>query len=240
MRDLTQMEVLTQKGPACGTTSLAMVIRFLTQDNGITPEAIDSEIRKLPGMFSAPIDLVGYARKKGLQAEEYNHYSIQQIRDLVTRGIPVMPLLELTPDNALDFKHWHWVVVVAIQGTNGHEIVIVNNPWGRQEKLYRKKFLKEWAHLKLLGLTFGYSNYAIAIGTKDDSLPPRHAEGVGPGNAVTKGIADIMNGFARVRRSYSFLGFSQMLWGILRSIFGAGYLVWSNISSWVGCILASR
>lgn len=63
------MEVLTQQGPACGTTSLAMIVGFLTEDSSVTPEGIDQEIRKLPGMFSAPVDLIAYARSKGLQAE---------------------------------------------------------------------------------------------------------------------------------------------------------------------------
>ena len=145
------MEVLSQKGPACGTTSLAMIIRLLTQDSGITPQDIDKEIRKLPGMFSAPLDLIAYARRKGLQAEKYNHNSLQQVEDLVAQGIPVMPLLDLTPDNALDFDQWHWVVVIAVEKTDGEKVLFINNPWGRQEKWREEKFLKEWAALSCWG-----------------------------------------------------------------------------------------
>ena len=36
MRDLREMKVLKQKGKACGTVSLAMVIAFLTGDDGLT------------------------------------------------------------------------------------------------------------------------------------------------------------------------------------------------------------
>ena len=111
MRDLKLMEVLAQQGPACGTTCFAMVIRFLTEDSDITPTDIDQEIRRLPGMFSAPTDLVMYARRKGLKAEEYNHSSLQQVKELVDQGIPAVPLLDLTPNNTLDFKNWQWVVI---------------------------------------------------------------------------------------------------------------------------------
>lgn len=229
MRNLQQMEVLSQKGPACGTTSLAMIIRFLTQDSGITPEDIDKEIRKLPGMFSAPLDLIAYVRKKGLQAEEYNHNSLQQVENLVAQGIPVMPLLDLTPDNALDFDQWHWVVVVAVEKINGRKILIINNPWGWQEEWGQEKFLKEWACLKLLGLTFGYNSYFIAVGTLGDSLPPCCAKGVGPANAISKGFADILNGFASLRYDHSLRGLSRTLGGVFRLLYGVVYMVKQNI-----------
>ena len=165
MRELKKMPVLVQQGPACGTTSLAMIIRFLAQDTGITPQDIDREIRKLPGMFSAPLDIISYAHKKGLQAKEYNHSSLQEVEKFVAQGIPVMPLLDLTPDKALDFNQWHWVVVVGVERANVDKRLIINNPWGHQEDWDTEKFSKEWACLRLLGLTFGYSNYLIAIGT---------------------------------------------------------------------------
>ena len=93
------MGVLTQKGPACGTTSLAMIIRFLIPESNISPEDIDKEIRKFPGMFTAPLDLIEYARKKGLKVKEYNHGTLEQIEQLLALGIPVMPLLDLTPES---------------------------------------------------------------------------------------------------------------------------------------------
>lgn len=229
MRNLKEMEILIQKGPACGTTSLAMMIRFLIQDSDITPEHIDKEIRRLPGMFSAPPDLVAYARMKGLQAEEYNHNSLQEVEDLIRQGIPVMPLLDLTPDNALDFDQWHWVVVVAVESTDGENILVINNPWGQQEEWGQDEFLEQWAHLKLLGLTFGYSNYFIAVGTRDDSLPPRRAAGVAPANAVTKGLADVLNGFASVRWHRNLRGLGQMLGGAFRLVYGALCLIGYNV-----------
>lgn len=232
MRDLTQMDVLRQKGPACGTTCLAMVIRFLTGDSAITPGDIDQRIRRLPGMFSAPSDLVMCARQKGLKAEEYNHNSLQQVKELVDQGIPVVPLLDLTPNNALDFQNWHWVVMVAVEEDDRPDRVVINNPWGQQEEWGKNEFLRQWAHLKLLGLTFGYSNYFIALGTPDDELPRRRVDGVAPANAVIKGLADVLNGFARVCFDRSPRGLGQILWGIFRLIYGIAYLLLSNIRSW--------
>jgi len=229
MRDLRQMEVLKQTGPACGTTSLAMIIRFLSQDKSITPQDIDKEIRKSPGMFSAPADLIAYARRKGLPAEEYNNGSLQQVEDLVTQGIPVMPLLDLTPENALDLDQWHWVVALAVEKHDGQKVIFINNPWGQQEEWAEEKFTKEWARLKLLGLTFGYNNYFIAVGGPGDSLPPRRAGGTGPANATTKGLADLLNGFYTVRRERKVSSLGQMLAGMFRLVYGVVSIVMYNL-----------
>ena len=229
MRNLKEMDILTQDGPSCGTTSLAMIIRFLTQDSNIAPEDIDKEIRRLPGMFSAPSDLIAYARRKGLQAEEYNYSSLKQVEDLVRQGIPVMPLLDQTPDNALDFDKWHWVVVVAVESANGKKKLVINNPWGEQQKWHQNKFLKQWAHLKLLCLTLGYSNYFIAVGTRDDRLPPRFGKGLASANAITKGLADVPNGFAAIRRGHILDGLGQILRGVFIFSYGVVRLLIYNI-----------
>jgi hypothetical protein len=229
MRDLRNMEVLTQQGPSCGTTSLAMIVRFLTGDNALTPADIDREIRRLPAMFSAPLDLMAYARCKGLRAEEYNSGSLQQLEDLVSRGIPLMALLDLTPDNALDFDQWHWVVVVAVTETGTGKTLTINNPWGRQEAWEAEKFLKEWAHLHMLGLTFGYNNYYIAVGTAADDLPVSRAGGVFAANAAIKGLADVLNGFAIMKNERSPAGLGRLLWGVLRLLFGAGAILVDNL-----------
>lgn len=234
MRDLKQMEVLTQSGPSCGTTSLAMIIRFLNKDENLAREDIDKEIRKLPNMFSAPSDLIAYAQSKGLQAVEYNNGSIEQLEEFVSRGIPVMPLLDLTPQNALDFSKWHWVVVVAVEEIGGQKMLTINNPWGRQETWQQGKFTREWAHLKLLGLTFGYNNYFIAVATPPDTMPAHQAKNTGASNAVIKGLADILNGFAIVKNEGNITGIGRLLAGIARMIYGIFGIIGYNILRLIG------
>ncbi len=39
-------------------------------------------------MFSAPLDLLAFARGKHLRAVEYNDTSLQQLEDVINRGIP--------------------------------------------------------------------------------------------------------------------------------------------------------
>jgi hypothetical protein len=222
------MEVLTQKGPSCGTTSLAMIIRFLTEDSTLTPPDIDRDIRRLPNMFSAPLDLIAYARRRGLQAEQYNHGTLEQLEELVSRGVPTMVLLDLTPDNALDFDKWHWVVVVDIAGTSGQKTIVINNPWGRQEAWEQIKLIKEWARLRMLKLTFGYDNYYIAIGTGEDTLPVSGNGGVHSANAAIKGLADILNGYAYIRYNRNPSGLGRILCGVFRLIYGAGGILVEN------------
>jgi hypothetical protein len=229
MRDLKQMEVLTQSGPSCGTTSLAMIIRFLNEDDNLTRADIDREIRKLPNMFSAPSDLIAYARTKGLQAVECNNGSIEQLEEFVSRGIPVMPLLDLTPENALDFSKWHWVVVVAVEEIAGRKMLTVNNPWGRQEVWQQGKFTREWAYLKLLGLTFGYNNYFIAVAAPADTMPACNVKNTRAGNAVIKGLADILNGFAAVKDEGNMTGIGKILAGVFRLIYGLFGTIGNNI-----------
>lgn len=223
------MGVLAQKGAACGTTSLAMIIRFLVPGSVIDPEDIDAEIRRLPGMFSSPPDLIAYARKMGLSARQYNDSRISDVAELVAEGIPVMALLDLTPDNALDTDRWHWVVVVGVDGTPPETSLLINNPWGDREEWRSQSFSKEWAHLRLLGLAFGYSRYFIAVGTSGDTLPDRKAVGVGAANMVTKGLADILNGYARTRRNGRLAGAGQTICGGARLIVGGIRLLGFNL-----------
>jgi hypothetical protein len=229
MRNLRDMEVLTQQGPSCGTTSLAMILRFLMEDNTLTPADIDREIRRLPGMFSAPLDLISYARRKGLPARQYNCGSLEQLEDLVSRGVPAMALLDLTPDNALDFDRWHWVVVVAFNGTGDQKTLVINNPWGRQEEWQQDKFLKEWAHLRMLGLTFGYHKYYIAVAATGDDLPVSPAAGVHAANAAIKGLADILNGYGAIRYHRNLAGLGWLLWGVMRLLYGTGSILVNNL-----------
>jgi hypothetical protein len=234
MRNLKVMEVLAQDGPSCGTTSLAMIIRFLMGDSKLTPQDIDREIRRLPRMFSSPRDLLAYARRKGLRAEEYNYGSLKQLEDLVARGIPAMVLLDLTPEKAWDFDKWHWVVVVDINELDGKKMIVINNPWGHQDTWGQDQFLKEWSRLRMLGLNFGYDNYYIAVGTGDDILPAPRARGVYAANAATKGLADMLNGYAAVRHNRDLTGLGQLLCGISRLIYGAGAIIVDNFRRLLG------
>lgn len=229
MRDLKQMEVLAQKGSACGTTSLAMIIRFLLPGSRICPEDIDAEIRRLPGMFSSPPDLIAYARKMGLNARQYNDSQISDVAELVNQGIPVMALLDLTPDNALDTDRWHWVVVVGVEGTPPDTTLRINNPWGDQEEWTSRDFSKEWADLRLLGLDFGYSRYVIAVGTPEDTLPDRRAVGAGAPNMVTKGLADVLNGYANMQRNGRLAGVGQIFCGGAKLVVGGIRLLGYNL-----------
>ena len=140
-----------------------------------------------------------------------------------------MPLLDLTPENALDLSQWHWVVVLAVEKHDGQKVICINNPWGQREEWAEEKFVEEWTCLRLLGLNFGYDNYFIAVGGPGDSLPPRRAGGTGAANATTKGLADLLNGFHTVYRERKVSGLGQMLGGMFRLVYGVVFIVIYNI-----------
>ena len=116
-----------------------------------------------------------------------------------------------------------------MESTDGEKKLVINDPWGEQKERGQEEFLKQWAHLKLLCLTLGYSNYFIAFGTRDEKLPPRSGKGLASANAITKGLADVPNGFAAIRQSRILGGLGQMLRGVFTFAYGVVRLLMYNI-----------
>lgn len=230
MRDLTQMKPIKQNHNACGTASLAMVINFLTEEN-ITWQEIDKDIRRGSYICACPPDLVNYARKKGLQARQYNHGTLDDIKKFTGMGLPMIAFLDPTPDNPWNLA-WHWVAIVGAEEADGQEKIINNNPSYDEPQNPRRDnrdiFEEKWANLKALGIKFGYDKYFIGVGTEKDTLPAERTKGLLAANTTEKGLSDVLNGWAHIRRC-KLGGLCQLLGGVVRLVVGAISLVFSNI-----------
>jgi hypothetical protein len=174
---------------ACGTTSLAYILRYLLLDGAPSRIAIDQRLRR-GNIFSAPMLLVRYARRLGLPVRAYNGASLELVFALVDRGVPVMVLLDTTPLNLQDTANLHWVVLVAHCGDR----VGIYNPHGFQEELDLASFQAHWRQACIFGLP-AWSSFAIAIGRDPAALPPPRRPGLAfvGANLAAGGVAGVVN-----------------------------------------------
>jgi predicted double-glycine peptidase len=181
---------------ACGTTTLAYVLRYLLGEAAPTRLQIDRQVRRAD-IFTAPDLLVSYARRLGLEAERYLRADLDLVRDLVSRDVPVMVLTDLTPLDLTDTANLHWVCVVAADGDR----LAIYNPHGYQEEVDRASFEANWSQARLFGLP-AWDHLAIAVARPGTSLPPPASPsiaGIGAGWAAL-GVAGIVNGAISLRR----------------------------------------
>jgi hypothetical protein len=181
---------------ACGTTTLAYVLRYLLGDAAPDRLQIDRQVRRAD-IFSAPDLLTQYARRLGLDVELLNGADLDLVLDLVRNDVPVMVLTDLTPLDLTDTANLHWVCVVASDGDR----LAIYNPHGFQEEIDRASFEANWREARLFGMP-AWSHLAIAIarpGTSLPSAPATSVAAIGAGWAA-KGVAGVVNGAVSLRQ----------------------------------------
>ncbi|MFH1404411.1 MAG: CARDB domain-containing protein [Candidatus Altiarchaeota archaeon] len=189
----TQIESiwLPGQGPtnACGTTSLAYILRYLTGSDSHTHFTVDDECRASAsehswgnegGMFGDPTILVEYARSQGVNAEVYQNGDFSEIRRFIDRGIPVM--LVLTTDGTGNVFAGHFIVVVNYcsrpTGVPGEmeTVYAIYNPWGYQYEIPEDRLARYWGQMTLgdsdillwKRLYIAVSNQSLPAGDLDD------------------------------------------------------------------------
>jgi hypothetical protein len=184
---------------ACGTTTLAYVLRYLLGDAAPDRLQIDRQVRRAD-IFSAPDLLAGYARRLGLAVESYNGASLDEMLALVDRGIPVMVLTDTTPLDLRDTANLHWVCLIAHDAHDG-DLLAIYNPHGFQEAIDRASFEGHWREARLFGLP-AWGRYAIAIAPAGTSLPAPSGAGLSArgANLAAGGVAGVVNGAVSLRR----------------------------------------
>jgi hypothetical protein len=180
---------------ACGTVTLAYILRYLLGSGAPTRDQIDGQLRR-GNIFSAPPLLVACARQLGLAARSYNGASLDFVFGLVDRGVPVMVLTDTTPLNLRDTANLHWVALVA----HCEDRVGIYNPHGFQEELDLASFQSHWRQARIFGLP-AWSNFAIALGPDPEALPPAHRSGLSLFGAdlASVGVAGVVNRALRLR-----------------------------------------
>jgi hypothetical protein len=196
-----QVYLRGQKQDACGTTSLAYVLRYF----GVNcwPDNVDDCIRDTTAidMFSEPIGLQEYAKSKGLNAEIYINGSLQEVRSLVERGIPVM-LNIASSAGSTDVNDGHWVVVLSFcevaqdfPADTQQTIIVMYDPDGRQFGITPDRLEKFWGKLVyLIGDADIYLWTRLYIAISDHRLPPGNTDDVRAQLSLAQGIAIFMKG----------------------------------------------
>lgn len=181
---------------ACGTTTLAYVLRYLLGPGAPSREQIDRAVRRAD-IFSAPGLLVAYVRRLGLAAEAYNDASLDALLALVDRNVPVIVLTDTTPLDLRDTANLHWVALV---GHDGNRLAVYN-PHGFQEEVDRASFETHWREARLFGLP-AWRRFAIAVARSPLELPPPRSPGLSARGAdwAASGVAGLVNGATSLRR----------------------------------------
>ena len=181
---------------ACGTTTLAYVLRYLLGPDAPSRLQIDRSVRRAD-IFSAPTLLASYARQQGLVAQGYNGFDLEAALHLVEQGVPVMVLLDTTPLDLTDTANLHWVCIVGFDGDS----IGVYNPHGFQQALDYASFEEHWREARLFGMP-AWSHYAIVVGPPGTGLPLTRPLDVAATGAdlAAKGIAGLVNGSVSLRR----------------------------------------
>ncbi len=212
---------------ACGTLTLAYILRYLLGPGAPTRERIDRHIRR-GNIFTAPSLLVGSARRLGLAAGAYNGATLELLFELVDRGVPVMVLTDTTPLDLEDTANLHWVAVVAHCGDR----IGIYNPHGFQEELDLASFQDHWRQARIFGLP-AWSNLAIAISRDPAALPHVRSRGLSPAgaNLASAGVATVVNRLHRYRQETGLArpgrvdAAAGILTGALTTAFGSALLL---------------
>src|SRR5215471_2854931 len=85
------MPFFKQQGNACGTTTLAEIMSYLGVPE--TQADIDNTIRQM-NIYTAPDDMIRYARDHGLEAEGYNNSSWDEVKAMLDAGHPVLAMVK--------------------------------------------------------------------------------------------------------------------------------------------------
>jgi hypothetical protein len=215
---------------ACGTTTLAHILRYLLRDAAPLRAEIDQQLRR-GNIFSAPMLLVGYVRRLGLSVRAYNGASLELVSGLVERGVPVMVLMDTTPLNLRDTANLHWVAVVARCGDR----IGIYNPHGFQEELDLASFQAHWSQARIFGLP-AWSNFAIAIGPDPAVLPASRRAGLSfvGANLASNGVARVVNNALSARQRATGAG---SLPGHLRAAVDGLLVLFGAVQTFVGSLL---
>ena len=233
------MPFLIQQGNACGTTTLAEIMTYLGVP--MTQADVDNAIRRT-NSFTAPDDMIEFAREHGLEAEGYNNVSWEEVKSMIDAGYPVQAMVDgddgVSVNGGLSTFSVDGLHYIAITGygtdkDTGEDFVIYHDPnRGTEQTMSVSDFEKMWGDVP-----GGFNNYFLAYGPEGASLPPGRNDGIEGTLGVLNGVANLTNGFDRIFSPDSAGGFlhgiAQVYGGVYQTVgcfvgglfqLGAGWL----------------
>ena len=185
----------------CGSTSLAMILNYY--GISVSREDVDKEIRRADNSIGAtPEDELQFARDHGLEAEEYNNGSWEEVKSMIDKGYPVMAsvtgqnIAELPDGNLPDGRH-QIAITGYEKGADGKEYVLFHDPnfggTNQEKKISVDDFKKAWGKED-----FGVKNFFMVFAPKGSDLPASRMDGAQGAMGTLNGLANISNGFDRI------------------------------------------
>ena len=194
-----QVYLKGQEENACGTTSLAYILRYFGKN--VWPSDIDYELRgtAITDMFSEPMGLRDYAQSLGMNSEIYINGDINELRSFVESGIPVMLDISNTAGST-DVNNGHWVVVLSMceipspvsPGTMD-TVINIYDPNGVQFSITPERLEQFWG--KLVYPVWDAEVYLwnkLYIAVSDKPLPPGNSREVSEQIAIARAITQFM------------------------------------------------
>ena len=155
------MPFFIQKDNSCGTTTLAEIMTYLGVP--MTQADVDEAIRRM-NTFTAPDDMIEFARDHGLEAEGYNHGTWEEVKSMIDAGYPVQAMINGddsvsvnggSESFSVDGLHYIAITGYGTDPATGEEFVIYHDPnRGTEQRISVSDFEKMWGDVP-----GGFDNY---------------------------------------------------------------------------------
>ncbi|OLP87424.1 hypothetical protein AK812_SmicGene31349 [Symbiodinium microadriaticum] len=225
------MPRLTQKGPSCGSTCLAMSLEFLGLP--CDPDIIERRIHPYGDvdLGELPAELAKFARHVGFLAQHYNFGTLEQLQQYRAMGCAVIVMLNYNGGTG------HLVNLLGFDADEeGIVGVRIRNPWGFDETIPVERFLNEWRHLRqsrssMLGYMLPVFDAGYAVVSSSGGLPATpmvdwlHSAPVDVLIASLNGVG----GSRTTMRRHWLPGLSQFFGNLLGVLGGAGAYAVGNL-----------
>jgi predicted double-glycine peptidase len=197
--NLGDMPSLVESGPFNGgTTTLAEIMTYLGVP--MTEADIDKAIQRNDESAASPEDMLRFARDNGLEAEEYNNATWDDLTTQIDQGHPVQAAISYGGKSDIVSSNELRYINVVGHGTDpatGEEYITYRDPAdGADHQMSRSDFEKLWGNIG-----GPYQNYFQAYAPGGTELPPG-SNGVFDPDTGLQGQQGALNGFANIQNGW--------------------------------------